>query len=116
MEDEDENQESILQKKSKLDKPPKIMKDPNVDTDFLPDKERERQEEIERIRLRKEWEELQERIKGKDNVVLSVTSWLIGLTQIDEQVTVTYSYWDGSGHRRELTVGYAFLLLPLLIA
>ncbi|TMW63196.1 hypothetical protein Poli38472_002137 [Pythium oligandrum] len=66
-------------------KKPKIMKDPTVETDFLPDKERERQEEEERKRLRLEWEQEQERIKN-------------------ENVTVTYSYWDGSGHRREITI------------
>ena len=32
-----------------------------------------------------EWEEKQERLKA-------------------EPVTVTYSYWDGSGHRREITL------------
>ncbi|TYZ62393.1 hypothetical protein PybrP1_010203 [[Pythium] brassicae (nom. inval.)] len=63
----------------------KIVKNPNVETDFLPDKEREQQEARERQRLRAEWEAEQERIKN-------------------ENVTVTYSYWDGSGHRREITV------------
>lgn len=63
----------------------KSIKNPNVATDFLPDKEREKEEARERQRLRAEWEAEQERIK-------------------DESVAVTYSYWDGSGHRREITV------------
>ncbi|DBA03667.1 TPA: hypothetical protein N0F65_006846 [Lagenidium giganteum] len=63
----------------------KITKNPHVETDFLPDKERQQKEEEERRKLRKEWEEEQERIKN-------------------ENVVVTYSYWDGSGHRREITV------------
>lgn len=42
----------------------KIVKNPNVDTDFLPDKEREQQEASERQRLRAEWEAEQERIKS----------------------------------------------------
>ncbi|KAG6972248.1 hypothetical protein JG687_00001549 [Phytophthora cactorum] len=63
----------------------KSIKNPNVETDFLPDKEREKEEARERQRLRAEWEAEQERIKNED-------------------VAVTYSYWDGSGHRREITV------------
>ncbi|KAF1774865.1 XAP5 protein [Phytophthora cactorum] len=59
----------------------KSIKNPNVETDFLPDKEREKEEARERQRLRAEWEAEQERIKNED-------------------VAVTYSYWDGSGHRR----------------
>ncbi|KAG7381760.1 Protein fam50a [Phytophthora pseudosyringae] len=63
----------------------KSIKNPNVETDFLPDKEREKEEARERQQLRAQWEEEQERIKN-------------------ENVAVTYSYWDGSGHRREITV------------
>uniref|UniRef100_A0AAV1TA79 FAM50A/XAP5 C-terminal domain-containing protein n=1 Tax=Peronospora matthiolae TaxID=2874970 RepID=A0AAV1TA79_9STRA len=63
----------------------KSIKNPEVDTDFLPDKEREKEEARERQRLRAEWEAEQEIIKN-------------------ENVAVTYSYWDGSGHRREITV------------
>ncbi|OWZ21299.1 hypothetical protein PHMEG_0004159 [Phytophthora megakarya] len=75
-----EDDEEIVQPKRK-----KSMKNPNVETDFLPDKEREKEEARERQRLRAEWEVEQERIKNED-------------------VAVTYSYWDGSGHRREITV------------
>ncbi|CAI5747473.1 unnamed protein product [Peronospora destructor] len=63
----------------------KSIKNPNVETYFLPDKEREKEEARERQRLRAEWEAEQEVIKN-------------------ENVAVTYSYWDGSGHRREITV------------
>ncbi|KAF4041956.1 XAP5 circadian clock regulator [Phytophthora infestans] len=63
----------------------KSIKNPNVETDFLPDKEREKEEARERQQLRVEWEVEQERIKNED-------------------VAVTYSYWDGSGHRREITI------------
>lgn len=76
-EDEDEEVRPKRVKKS--------IKNPNVETDFLPDKEREKEEARERQRLREEWEAEQERIKN-------------------ENVAVTYSYWDGSGHRREITV------------
>ena len=65
--------------------PKKRMKNPNVETDFLPDREREEHEQRERERLKQEWIEDQARIKN-------------------EQLEVTYSYWDGSGHRRSITV------------
>ncbi|KAL3671847.1 hypothetical protein V7S43_002515 [Phytophthora oleae] len=77
--DEDE-EEAVKSKRVK-----KNIKNPNVETDFLPDKEREKEEARDRQRLRAEWEEEQERIKNED-------------------VAVTYSYWDGSGHRREITI------------
>jgi len=69
--------------------PPKIpkvsKKDPSVDTSFLPDKEREEAAREERIRLEREWSDEQEKIK-------------------QEKLQITYSYWDGSGHRRECTI------------
>lgn len=63
------------------EKPKTTKKNPNVDTSFLPDKEREEIREKERKRLRLEWIERQEDIKK-------------------ERLEITYSYWDGSGHRR----------------
>lgn len=63
----------------------KLSKNPNVDTSFLPDREREEAERKERERLRLEWLETQERIKA-------------------EEIEVTYSYWDGSGHRKSVMV------------
>ena len=60
-------------------------KDPSIDTSFLPDKDREDAARAERIRLEKEWNEEQERIK-------------------QEKLQITYSYWDGSGHRRTCTI------------
>ncbi|ETK89865.1 hypothetical protein, variant [Phytophthora nicotianae] len=81
MDDNEGDEEETVQPK----RVKKSIKNPNVETDFLPDKEREKEEARERQRLRAEWEEEQERIKNED-------------------VAVTYSYWDGSGHRREITV------------
>ncbi|KAH7476954.1 hypothetical protein PRIC1_000966 [Phytophthora ramorum] len=78
---EDEAEEEAVKPK----RVKKSIKNPNVETDFLPDKEREKEEARERQQLREEWEADQERIKN-------------------ESVAVTYSYWDGSGHRREITV------------
>lgn len=59
------------------------MKNPHVDTSFLPDREREEAEARERQKLRKEWLAEQEKIKT-------------------EPVSITYSYWDGSGHRKSV--------------
>ena len=59
----------------------KMMKCPFVDTSFLPDREREEEEARMREELRLEWTRKQEAIKS-------------------EEIEITYSYWDGSGHRR----------------
>lgn len=64
----------------------KFRKNPDVDTSFLPDRDREEAERRERERLRLEWLAKQETIKNED-------------------IEVVYSYWDGSGHRKTVTVG-----------
>lgn len=64
----------------------KLTKNPAVDTSFLPDREREAKERAEREELRKEWLARQERVK-------------------EEIIEITYSYWDGSGHRKVVDVG-----------
>ncbi|KAG1832073.1 XAP5, circadian clock regulator-domain-containing protein [Suillus variegatus] len=61
----------------------KFRKNPNVDTSFLPDREREEAERKERERLRQEWIRRQEELK-------------------QEEIEITYSYWDGSGHRKSV--------------
>ncbi|CAI9111693.1 OLC1v1011980C1 [Oldenlandia corymbosa var. corymbosa] len=63
----------------------KFAKDPTVETSFLPDSEREAEEQAERERLRKQWLLEQARIKN-------------------EPLQITYSYWDGTGHRRVIQV------------
>ncbi|KAI8094074.1 FAM50A protein [Thamnidium elegans] len=74
-EEEEEEEEEIVPKKRKM------LKDPTIDTSFLPDREREERERIEREELRKEWILKQEEIKN-------------------ELINITYSFWDGSGHRK----------------
>lgn len=59
----------------------KIRKNPDVDTSFLPDREREEEENRLREELRQEWAEKQTKLK-------------------EEEIEITFSYWDGSGHRR----------------
>ncbi|CAG5134859.1 unnamed protein product [Candidula unifasciata] len=58
---------------------------PEVDTSFLPDRDRDEEENKLREQLRQEWVTTQERIKN-------------------EEITITYSYWDGSGHRRQVNM------------
>ena len=85
-EDEDnkeEKDETPVFKKSKFGK------DPNIDTSFLPDREREEEERKVREELRQEWLKKQDEIKK-------------------ETIQITYSYWDGSGHRKEVEVMHPF--------
>ena len=68
---------------------------PDVDTSFLPDRDREAKAAALRSHLKKEWEAKQEVIKG-------------------ETIEVTYSYWDGSGHRRTIHVKKGLTILKFL--
>ncbi|WWC65831.1 uncharacterized protein I303_108453 [Kwoniella dejecticola CBS 10117] len=61
----------------------KFSKNPAVDTSFLPDRNREERELVEREELRKKWLAQQETTKG-------------------ETIEITYSFWDGSGHRKSV--------------
>ncbi|XP_055380187.1 protein FAM50 homolog [Condylostylus longicornis] len=63
----------------------KIRKNPDVDTSFLPDREREERENRVREELRQEWVAQQAALK-------------------DQDINITFSYWDGSGHRRSVTM------------
>ena len=62
-----------------------LGKDPTVATEFLPDRDREIEENRLREQLKKEWIQKQAEIKA-------------------EPLDITYSYWNGAGHRRQLTV------------
>ncbi|KAH8116855.1 XAP5-domain-containing protein [Phellopilus nigrolimitatus] len=62
----------------------RLRKNPNVDTSFLPDREREETERRDREELRKNWLKRQEELKKED-------------------IEITYSYWDGSGHRKSVS-------------
>mmetsp|Transcript_8090 Transcript_8090/g.24049 ORF Transcript_8090/g.24049 Transcript_8090/m.24049 type:complete len:261 (-) Transcript_8090:658-1440(-) len=63
----------------------KLGKDPSVETHFLPDQDRAVAEINLRAQLKEEWTLRQKIIKN-------------------EPLEITYSFWDGSGHRRKLTV------------
>ena len=62
-----------------------LGKDPSVKTEFLPDRDREKKEKALRIELEKEWLRKQAEIKV-------------------QPLEITYSYWNGSGHRNHVTV------------
>lgn len=90
-EDEDEKSENSSDNETKVKwteeqsepSKKKIKKNPNVDTSFLPDREREEAENKLREELRQQWVEKQAALK-------------------DEEIEITFSYWDGSGHRRSI--------------
>jgi len=54
----------LLESSQPLKKKPKLGKNPNVDTSFLPDRDREEEERKEREHLRLEWLQKQEEIKS----------------------------------------------------
>ncbi|KAM5146024.1 protein FAM50A [Mantella aurantiaca] len=79
--DEEEEEEQEMEREELPKKKKKLGKNPDVDTSFLPDRDREEEENRLREELRQEWERKQEKIKS-------------------EEIEITFSYWDGSGHRR----------------
>nr|VDC63626.1 unnamed protein product [Brassica rapa] len=88
----------------------KLGKDPSVETNFLPDSEREAEEQAERERLKKQWTREQEQIKSCPifQLLLVFSSNAFIQERLsnkyclfpDEPLQITYSYWDGTGHRR----------------
>ena len=64
----------------------KVMKkNPFVETKFLADEEREKKEKEKREEYEREWKEKEERKK-------------------EEEIEITFSFWDGSGHRKSVKV------------
>lgn len=76
----------------------KIKKNPDVDTSFLPDREREEEENRLREELRQEWARKQNALK-------------------EEEIEITFSYWDGSGHRRSVIMkkGKGLIIIASII-
>ena len=81
-EDEDARASAAERKRAKF---ASVGKNPAVDTAFLPDRDRERAETEERERLKREYVERADRVKA-------------------EKLEITFSYWDGGGHRRRVEV------------
>uniref|UniRef100_A0A182N440 Protein FAM50 homolog n=1 Tax=Anopheles dirus TaxID=7168 RepID=A0A182N440_9DIPT len=88
-EEEEDTKEELTVKRSWKDQAPsgvkKIRKNPDVDTSFLPDREREERDNRLREELRQEWAMKQATLK-------------------DQEITITFSYWDGSGHRKSVAM------------
>lgn len=74
--DDEEEEEVFIPKK-------RHGMNPDVDTSFLPDKEREQMLIKKREQLAKEFKERTEREKNED-------------------INVAFCYWDGSSHRRDV--------------
>ncbi|UYV74674.1 FAM50A [Cordylochernes scorpioides] len=83
--EDDEEEEEEEEEPEEEPPPKKVMKNPNVDTSFLPDRERDEEERRMREELRQiqQWEQQQQQIKN-------------------EEIEITFSYWDGSGHRNSV--------------
>jgi protein FAM50 len=58
---------------------------PDVETKFLPDRDRDKEENVLREKLRLEWDRRQREVK-------------------EQQIDIIYSYWDGSGHKKTITM------------
>lgn len=58
---------------------------PDVETKFLPDRDRDDEENFLREKLRLEWDRMQKTVK-------------------EEEVDIVYSYWDGSGHKHTVSM------------
>lgn len=84
-EDEEEEEEEEQEKEPVdiLNKKKRLGMNPDVDTSFLPDRDREEAENKLREQIAQEWMQKQEHVKN-------------------EEIDITYSYWDGSGHRRQV--------------
>ncbi|XP_037774583.1 protein FAM50 homolog [Penaeus monodon] len=82
-EGDEEEEEKVVVCKTSENKEFRMAKNPDVDTSFLPDREREDAENRLREELRQEWVGKQEAMKN-------------------EEIEITFSYWDGSGHRRSV--------------
>eukprot|EP00227_Mantoniella_beaufortii_P021333 CAMPEP_0197584382 /NCGR_PEP_ID=MMETSP1326-20131121/7020_1 /TAXON_ID=1155430 /ORGANISM="Genus nov. species nov., Strain RCC2288" /LENGTH=345 /DNA_ID=CAMNT_0043148743 /DNA_START=247 /DNA_END=1284 /DNA_ORIENTATION=- len=86
-EEGEENEEEDFQPppKKKSGKFGTVGKDPGVKTHFLPDRDREVREQDEREKLKVVFVAEQEKMK-------------------QEKLEITFSYWDGGGHRRKVEV------------
>lgn len=70
---------------SRPSKPSRTKKNPEVDTTFLPDKDREEREKVERERLKQRWLAEQEIVKA-------------------EPLPIAFSFYNGSSQRSSVTV------------
>ncbi|CAI4224793.1 unnamed protein product [Auanema sp. JU1783] len=76
-EEEEEEEEPVIKPKKRLGM------NPNIDTSFLPDRDRELELAKKKDELAAEWRAQQEKEKN-------------------EEINVAYAYWDGSSHRKTM--------------
>jgi protein FAM50 len=67
-EDDEEEPEPEPETEEVAEKKRKLGKNPHVDTSFLPDREREELERLQREELRQNWLKKQEEMKGKGSL------------------------------------------------
>jgi len=84
-EEDEEDEENEDDNTVSDDKRKRFGMNPEVETHFLPDRDRDERDNDLRVKLGQEWETNQKMIK-------------------QEEVEITYSYWDGSGHRKTTTM------------
>ncbi|KAG3283706.1 FAM50A-like, partial [Ictidomys tridecemlineatus] len=89
MHEEELEREEITTKRRKLGK------NPDVDTSFLPDQDREEAENRLQEELQQEWEAKQEKVKS-------------------EEIEITFSYWAGSGHQPTVKMEKGNTMQPFL--
>lgn len=92
-EDKDGNDQSLVQLGSALD----ILKAEGVDVSFLPDKHRDEKKKQLEQQAAEEWEKMQQKIR-------------------EEPLHITFSYYNGTGHRFEVTIKKGDSVLQFLAA
>jgi len=78
-------EDNLEEEDEKIFVPKRLTKNPDAETDFLPDRNRDEELQRQRELITAEWLEEQKVIK-------------------QELLEVTYSFWDGSGHRKVIRV------------
>jgi protein FAM50 len=80
------------------------LKNPNVDTSFLPDKERDEAIQREKVLQKQLWMDRQERIKSTFSSRCLVYDQLIMECILDENLKVDFSFFDGTTHPGTFTL------------
>lgn len=95
LEEEDEEEEEFEESQGPLLKK-HVGKDPTANTSFLADRAREEELKKKKVELIEEYKRTQEEVKK-------------------HKLEITYSYWDGSGHRRSVVVQKGYTIGQFLL-
>ena len=85
------------------------LKDPSVDTTFLPDAKLEKKAEEKRITKEMAWLDAQDILKSKTTHIKTFCIFEYGIL-VEMKIQITFSFWDGSGHRKKIEVP---LIMPM---